>query len=103
MPTPKPGDQAEKDRLIDEFRQRPVGHHSPDLQRLLTRLRGEPLEGKYVLICRKPHTEWVLGQLSGRRGGPVKILKDQVFTSLEDAEREVFRRRRKRHLGSEGV
>lgn len=99
MPTPKPSEQTEKDRLVDEFHQRPIGHHSPALQRLLTRLRGEPLEDKYVLICRKPHTEWVLGQLSGRRGGLVKILKDQVFTSLDEAEREVFRRRRERHLG----
>ncbi len=94
MPSPEPTEQT---ALADEFNRRPIGHHSPALQRLLTRLRGEPLEDKHVVVCRRPHEEWVLGRLSGRRGGPIKILKDQVFTSLEDAEREVFRRRRKKH------
>ena len=97
MPSPEPTQQADTARLADEFNRRPIGQHSPALQRLLTRLRGEPLEDKYVVVCRRPHAEWVLGRLSGRRGGPIRILKDQVFTSLEDAEREVFRRRRKKH------
>ena len=106
MPTDKVGEQYEKDetvkaRLVEEFWQQPIGHHSPELQRVLNVFRGEPLENKYVLICRKPHKEWVLGQVSGVRGESVKILKGQVFTSLEDAEREVFRRRWKKHMGSE--
>jgi branched-chain amino acid transport system permease protein len=94
-------DEQMKTQLAKEFQQRPVGHHSPELQRVLNVFRGEPLENKYVLICRKPHKEWVLGQVSGVRGEPVKILKDQVFTSQEDAEQEIFRRRWKKHTGSE--
>ena len=93
-------DERVKAQLAKEFQQRPVGHHSPELQRLLNVFRGEPLEDKYVLVCRQPHKEWVLGQVSGVRGEPVKILKDQVFTSLDDAEREIFRRRWKKHMGS---
>lgn len=91
----------ERLQLAKEFQQQPVGHHSPELQRLLNVFRGEPLENKYVLICRIPHKEWVLGQVSGVRGEPVKVLKDQVFTNLDDAEREIFRRRWKKYVGSE--
>jgi|SRR5262245_39897117 len=93
---------GERDRpVVAEFKKTPIGHHSPDLQRVLNVFRGEPTAGKYVLICTKPHKQWVLGQLTGERGKPVKILKDQVFTSLEDAEQEVFRRRWKKHTGSD--
>ena len=63
--------------------------------------RGEPVKDKYVLICTKPHQEWALGQLTGERGKPVKMLTDTVFTSIEDAEREVFRRRWKKYTGSD--
>ena len=87
--------------VVDEFQKEPIGHHSPALQRVLNVFRGEPMQDKYVLICTKPHKEWVLGQLTGERGKPVKILKDQVFTRIEDAEREVFRRRWKKYTGSD--
>ncbi len=91
---------SERDQnIVEEFRQNPIGHHSPALQRVLNVLRGEPTAGKYVLICIKPHKEWVLGQLPESKGKPVSILKDQVFTSLEEAEWEIFRRRWKKHTG----
>ena len=87
--------------LAKEFKSKPIGHHSPGLQRVLNVFRGEPMKDKYVLICTKPHKEWVLGQLTGERGKPVKVFKDKVFTSIEDAEWEVFRRRWKKHTGSD--
>jgi N,N-dimethylformamidase len=87
--------------VVDEFQKKPIGHHSPALQRVLNVFRGEPMQDKYVLVCTKPHKEWVLGQLTGERGKPVKMLKDQVFTRIEDAEREVFRRRWKKYTGSD--
>ena len=86
--------------LVDEFKQTPIGKHSPALQRVLNVFRGEPVQNKYILICTKPHKEWVLGQLTGERGKPIKVLKDKVFKNLEDAEWEVFRRRWKNHAGS---
>ena len=87
--------------VVDEFQQKPIGHHSPALQRVLNAFRGEPTQDKYVLICTKPHREWALGQLSGEPGRPVKVLRDQIFKRVEDAEREVFRRRWKNHTGSD--
>lgn len=43
----------------------------------------------------------MLGQLTGEHGKPVKILKGQVFRSLEEAERAVFHRRWKKYTGND--
>jgi hypothetical protein len=85
--------------VVVEFDKKPIGHHSPELQRVLNVFRGEPTQEKYVLVCTKPHQEWTLGLLPGEPGKPVRFLRDQVFTNIEDAEREVFRRRWKKHTG----
>ena len=50
-----------------------------------------------MLICSKPHEKWVLGQLTGQRGQPIRLLEDQVFSSIDDAERHVFKLRWKKH------
>ena len=84
-----------------EFMANPIGEHSPELQRILLVFRGEPVEGKYVLICTRPFAEWTLAQLTGIKGKPLKLLKNKVFRSIEDAEREVFRLRWKRYTGHE--
>ena len=91
-------DPSRKD-LVEEFRANPVGHHSAELQQMLRLVRAEPFPGKHVLVCVRPHREWVLAKLTGRRGDPVEILEDQVFTRVEDAEWEVFRRRWKALTG----
>jgi hypothetical protein len=79
--------------LAKEFRANPIGHHSANLQCILNLFRGEPLEGKYVLVCTKPHKEWQLGILSGVRGKAVELLKGRLYTELKEAEWDVFKRR----------
>lgn len=91
--------QSPSRHLASEFRQHQLGHHSSELQRLLTAFRGTPMAGKYVLICSKPHTEWRLGRLSGVRGEPPTIISDQVFNTRAEAEWEVFKRRWEEHFG----
>src|SRR5271166_1192124 len=83
---------------IKEFRLKPVGQHSPFLQQRINIMRGEALEGKYVLLCTKPHKEWVLAQLNGRKK-PFTIHSNVVFHDLDEAEYEIFRRRWERHFG----
>ncbi len=85
-------------RLIDEFKLNPIGHHSPDLQRLLTRLRGAPMPGKFCLVVIKANREWQLARTSDMPGKPIKLL-DQRFTSMADAEWYVFRQRWKALTG----
>ena len=85
---------ARRDReVVDEFRQRPIGHHSPNLHRVLNTLRSGPLAGKYVLVCTKPFKEWVLARHPGERGRPIELLPEHTFTSKEEAEWAVFRLR----------
>jgi hypothetical protein len=84
-----------------EFLAQPVGRHSAGLQRILNLFRGEPLAGKYVLICTKPHQEWRLARLTGQRGKPVTVIEGKVYRDLETAEREIFRLRWKEHTGME--
>jgi hypothetical protein len=87
----------EEQALVEEFRHKPVGQHSPQLQQLINRLRGEPLEGKYVVVCTEPHKTWVLARMNGR-GKPIEIHHDIVFHDVNDAEQEIFRLRMLRHL-----
>jgi hypothetical protein len=84
--------------LADEFMANPFGRASPELQRVLMVFRGEPLEGKPVLLCTKPFEEWALAIHSGKRGVPPQLTEHR-FTSLEDAERFVFRLRWKKYTG----
>lgn len=88
-------------RLAREFHANPIGRHSPDLQRLLRFFRGEPVEGKYALLCTKPSREWRLVELSGEVGKPFTVHEDRVFTDLRQAEWEVFKLRWKRYTGQE--
>ena len=85
-------------RLIDEFKRNPIGHHSPDLQRLLTRLRGAPMPDKFCLVVIQANREWQLARTSGTPGKPLKLL-EQRFTSMADAEWYVFRQRWKALTG----
>ena len=87
--------------VVDEFRQNPIGHHSPNLQRVLNALRSGPLKGKYVLVCTKPFEEWVLALHPGERRKPIEILREHRFTSKEEAEWAVFRMRWKEHTGED--
>ena len=93
---------TKKDRiLVDEFRQTPIGPHSPDLQRVLSAMRGGSQAGRYCLICTKPFAEWQLARMSGQRGVPATPIDGALFTSREDAEWEVFRRRWKDITGED--
>jgi hypothetical protein len=87
--------------VIAEFRRSPFGRHSPELQYVLNRLRWTSLDQRYILICRRPKQEWLLGRLSGERGKPVDIVTDRIFTTRADAEWEVFKLRWREHTGEE--
>ncbi len=86
--------------LAREFRGRPFGVHSGDLQVVLNRMRGQAVQGKYALFMTKPHAEWVLVQMAGDPLRPEPV-PGYVFTSLEEAEWAVFRLRWKELTGQE--
>ncbi len=87
--------------LVEEFRKTPVGHHSPELQKVMNLLRGERFPGRHVLICTKPYEEWRLARLSGVRGEPPEVVEGVVYTTIEEAEWEVFKIRWKAETGED--
>ena len=88
-------------KYVEQFRQAPYGPHGPELQRIVNIMRGPPVEGKYVLVCTKPHREWVLGRLPGAKDKPIEILSDHVFNDLAAAEWFVFKLRWRELTGEE--
>lgn len=84
-----------------EFRFRPFGHHSPELQRLLHVLRSLPIPGKEALLSVVPNREWMLVTLTGEKDRPFVRYEDRRFTDLGEAEWAVFKLRWKRVFGSE--
>jgi branched-chain amino acid transport system permease protein len=93
---------AERDRqYIEEFRQTPIGAHSPGLQRVLNTMRYDPSGWQIILVCRRPFNKWVIGLMPPRRSDPIQIEDGRFFSSREEAEWEVFRRRWRLHTGQE--
>ncbi len=79
--------------LAEAFKANPSGPHDGELLKLLDRMRGGPMAGKYVAVCTKRHREWVLGRLPGVRGELVKLLEAYRFRSFAAVEWAVFKLR----------
>lgn len=94
-------DAAKDLALAKAYREKPAGPHSPDLLRLLNRLRWEPMNDKHVLVCLERHRRWVIGKLGVGRGAPVRLIEDKVFTTRQEAEWTVFKWRWKKLTGEE--
>ena len=77
--------------VIAEFRANPIGHHSPNLQRVLNTLRGS--KPRLALLCTQPFKEYVLVENEADRRRPLIVHWDQKFSSREQAEWAVFKRR----------
>jgi hypothetical protein len=92
--------QVDPDRidLAREFKAQPYGRHSDELQRILNLFRSDPLPGNYCVVCTRPYKEWALARFRQTSREPVDLL-GPVFTSLEQAEWEVFKLRWQRHTG----
>ncbi len=90
---------AEDRALAFEYRDKPTAPHGERLQRILNVFRGGPLKGKYVLFASQPHREWLLARLTGESAAPIEVFADCRFTSLAEAEWEVFKLRWAAHGG----
>ncbi len=78
---------------VREFWARPIGHHSAELEAVLSILRAGPVAGKFCLIILEPHAAWTIGRISGIRGVAPAYGDAPVFNSIETAERHIFRLR----------
>ncbi|MCG3769261.1 MAG: hypothetical protein JW384_00382 [Nitrosomonadaceae bacterium] len=87
--------------LAVEFLANPIGLHSIELERLLLKFRGWPLQNRLVVVCLNPYREWIVARLTGERGKPIEPVDNEVFNSVEDANRSIFRLRWKEEFGQE--
>ena len=83
---------ARRTDLAQEFKQRPFGPHSPELQAVLNVLRGSLHCQNLLLVCTRPHAEWTLAEKQPH-GLPPRLFPDLTFDSLEAAEWHAFRMR----------
>jgi hypothetical protein len=83
--------------LAAEYRAKPYGRHSPELQGVLDIMRRPEHCQDLILVSIEPG-KFVLGKrLPG--GKPPILFEDRVFDSLEDGEWEAFKRRWKALAG----
>ncbi len=85
--------------LAEEFRLNPIGHHSPNLMRVLNAMRFDPSGYQVILVNRVPCKEWVLGTMPPDRADAIEIREGPVYFSREDAEWAVFCARWHAHTG----
>ena len=79
--------------LAQEYRNNLRGPFSPELQKVLDRMRTTPLRGRYALRVVEPFTEFALVRLSGDRMIPPIDMEGIRYRSILDAEWDIFRRR----------
>ncbi len=85
--------------LAREYKARPFGEHSPDLQYLLNLMRTRETDGRYVLVMTRPHAQWTLARLTDNNNGALR-LTNITFDSLEAAEWGVFKMRWEQMAGA---
>jgi hypothetical protein len=86
--------------LAREFKQRPMGVHSAELEKVLLIMRWGVVRGKSLIICTKPEREWRLGKMGPRRGTPVSEY-GPTYTVHIEAVWACFRARWKEATGQE--
>ena len=95
-------DPESRARIIAEHGAHPRGaasqpgsvppNHSPELKRLVDRLRVVPQAGKHTIVETLPWKEYAIGILPGRRGGEIRITRER-YRTREDAEHAIFLKR----------
>ena len=79
--------------LAREYRDALRGPFSPELQKVLDRMRTTPMKGRYALRVVVPFREWALCRLSGERGVPPRDVPGARYRSMAEAEWDIFKRR----------
>jgi hypothetical protein len=65
-------------------------HEDFQLNRVLLRMRAQPVPGKLVVICTKVEKEWRIGRLSGIRGVPPEFATEKVYDNEQHPQHDIF-------------
>ncbi len=79
--------------LAKEYRNNIRGPFSLELQQILDKMRTTPLNGRFVILISKPFEEFSLAQLTGVRGENPKLVEGVKYSSIAEAEWDIFKRR----------
>lgn len=80
---------ALSDQLVEEHRNKPEGHHSEPLTRLLNWCHMRPLDQQYIVVHRSDG-RFEVARLSGKaRSAPVPV-DDQTYATVREARHAVF-------------
>ena len=60
------------------------------LNRVLLRMRAEPVKDKLVVICTKVEQQWRIARLSGVRGVPPEFVTDKVYDNEHAPQHDIF-------------
>ncbi len=85
--------------LAQEFKANPIGPFSPDLQKLLKIMRWDPVNGRVVVVQPDRNGPWYLARLTGPKGNPVEIFRQQTYATVLEGYWALFRRRWQDHTG----
>ena len=85
--------------LAREFKAKPLGPHSPDLQKLLKIMRWDPVEGRRVALQPEPGGPWYVARLTGPKGHPIELFRQRAYATLPEAWWTLFRQRWEDHTG----
>ena len=109
---PALSDRKRRAELIAEHRARPIYEaaqpgtpapmDSPELARLLDRLRVVPQQDKHVIVETMPWEEYRIGILPGIRGKAVEMT-DEAYPTREGAEHAIFLKRLDALLEAYGI
>ena len=85
--------------LCREFRENPIGRHSPDLQKLVKLLRWERIESRYLLVQPRRGDPWFLAHTTGPKGHALEIFRGHGFPDLPSAYWALFKARWEANTG----
>lgn len=88
--------------LMEEYLRRPKGPHSPELQAYLKALLADPATRNAVIVNLVPFRVWALASLPQDRSLRVRIERERLFDSEDEAERALFLRRLEMRRSSHG-
>ena len=81
------------DDLIEAHRRNPAGPHPDALERVLNYFRRAAVVDKYAILAEEPFAAYRVVAMSGRRGVAPRMVDDQVYKSVEEAQHAVFLKR----------
>ena len=85
--------------LAAEFRERPLGPHSAELEDLLRILRWAPAQDRYISVQPETDGPWYLARTLGPKGTSLDVYTQRPYESAADAAWAVFAKRWESHTG----